>query len=249
MSAAPEAAPAQARAGAVLLAAGSSARMQGVDKTLVPVAGLPLAAHALRAFAASSGIALIVLISGPGNHAALEALAADHGGGKVVAVTPGGARRQDSVARGLAALPPTELVAVHDCARPLVTPAMIARGLALARKHGAAVACGPLPDTIKEISATGVVLRTLDRNRLRAAQTPQVFQRALLQRAHAIAAGAAGAATPTATQAATDDAMLVEALGHAVHLYDSDGPNLKVTVTTDLALVDALLQARTRAGV
>ena len=247
MSATPDAAPTQVHAGAVLLAAGSSARMQGVDKTLVPVAGLPLAAHALRAFAASAGIELIVLISGPGNHAALEALAAEHGGGKVVAVTPGGARRQDSVARGLTALPPTELVAVHDCARPLVTPAMIARGLALARTHGAAVACGPLPDTIKEISATGVVLRTLHRNRLRAAQTPQVFQRALLQRAHA-AAGAAGAATPTA-QAATDDAMLVESLGHAVHLYDSDGPNLKVTVTTDLALVDALLQARTRAGV
>ena len=234
-------APDPARAGAVLLAAGRSARMQGIDKTLAPVAGLPLAAHALRAFAASAEIDLIVLVSGPGNHPALEALAAEHGGGKVVAVTPGGARRQDSVAHGLATLPPTDFVAVHDCARPLVTPSMIARGLALARTHGAAVACGPLPDTVKEMSATGVVLHTLDRDRLRAAQTPQVFQRVLLQRAHD--------AADADDRAATDDAMLVEALSHPVHLYDSGGPNLKVTLTTDLTLVEALLQARTRAGV
>lgn len=233
---------------ALLLAAGRSERMAGQDKTTIPLAGLPLAAHSLRAFAACDAITTIVLVSGPHNHNALLAIAHDHGRGKVIAVVPGGNRRQDSVAKGLAALSadqpqPPDLVAIHDTARPLVTADIIERGLRLAAQHGAAVAAAPLRDTIKAINpdataaADAPVQRTVDRSTLRAAQTPQTFRWSLLQRAHT---------APSHT--VTDDAMLVEALGEPVILYDAGAPNPKVTTPDDLVIVEALLHARTSAA-
>ena len=221
--------------GAILLAAGRSTRMGGLDKMLAPLAGLPVAAHALRAFAACPGISAIVLVCGEGNRTSLEGLAVEHGGGKVTAVVSGGARRRDSVAAGFSALPPIDLVVVHDVARPLVTPSMVARGLELAANHGAAVIAAPLTDTIKEVSeavnGAAPIERTIDRSRLRAAQTPQTFRRELLLRAHA-----------AHDRDATDDAVLVEALGQPVLAYDADGPNLKITTPADLLLAAALLE-------
>ncbi|MEE9277179.1 MAG: 2-C-methyl-D-erythritol 4-phosphate cytidylyltransferase, partial [Dehalococcoidia bacterium] len=227
-------------AGAIIVAAGRSQRMGGADKTLAPLAGLPATAHSLRAFADCAGVDAIVLVSGERNHDALMALAEEYGRGKVVAVVPGGAQRQDSVGEGLAALPPTEIVAVHDAARPLVTVAMIERGLALAEQHGAASAAVPARDTIKETrplpDGTAEVVRTIDRSTLWTVQTPQVFRRDLLARAHA---GAAANGLK-----ATDDAMLVESLGQPVVVYDVEGPNLKLTTPDDLTLAAALLLAR-----
>ncbi len=221
------------RATAILLAAGRSERMSGHDKTLAPLAGLPVAAHSLRAFAACTGIDRIILIGHPGNLDALRALAAEHGGGRVAAVALGGMRRRDSVAAGLARAGDAVLVAVHDAARPLVTPAIIETGLHLAAQHGAAVAAARVADTIKRTDADGRVLETLDRTALWAAQTPQIFQRPLLERAHA----ATGADV-------TDDAMLVEALGAPVVCYASGAPNFKLTTPEDLFLADAVLRAR-----
>ena len=226
------------RAAAILLAAGRGDRMGGLDKALVPLAGLPAAAHAIRAFAACAGIDQIVLVASDTNADALRGLGAAHGGGKVTAVVPGGSRRQDSVAAGLAALSEVELVAVHDVARPLVERATIERGLALAAQHGAAVPAAPVADTIKEAAPDGRVLRTLPRDRLWAAQTPQVFSLALLRRAHA---GGGGATV-------SDDAALVEALGAPVVLYEAPAANLKLTHPSDLLLAGALLAARAGAA-
>jgi 2-C-methyl-D-erythritol 4-phosphate cytidylyltransferase len=223
--------------GAILLAAGRSLRMGGRDKTAADLAGVPVAAHALRAFAACPRIDTIVLVAGPANQALLQDLAAKYGGGKVAAVVPGGARRRDSVASGLAALPDAKLVVVHDAARPLVTGGMIERGIVLATTHGAAIASGPITDTIKQVALDARdparVEYTIDRTRLRAAQTPQSFRRDLLQRAHA-----------TTDDDATDDAALVEALGEPVVLYDAGGPNPKITQPEDLAVIEALLRAQ-----
>lgn len=227
--------------GALLLAAGRSARMGGIDKTTAELAGLPVVAHSLRAFAACEAIEVIVLVATAGNSPLLRELAASHGAGKVTAVVAGGARRRDSVAAGLAALRQADLVVVHDTARPLVTGAMIARGLDLAREHGAAIVAVAVTDTIKQVapeaSDPAPILRTIDRTTLRAAQTPQTFRRDLLLRAHA-----------ASDADATDDATLVEALGERVVLYDAGGPNPKITQPTDLPIIEALLRARPAAA-
>ena len=223
------------RGGAILLAAGRSQRMRGVEKTLTLLGGLPVAAHSLRTFAACPAIDTIVIVSGPANHDSLVPLAAEHGAGKVAEVVPGGPRRQDSVACGLRALPPCDLVAVHDTARPFATRSIIENGLTLAHRHGAAVPALPLRDTVKESDDGRVVTRTLPRDRLWAVQTPQAFARDLLTRAHAAAAAAPDV---------SDDAMLVEALGVPVILYDGAAGNLKITTPEDLEIAEALLATR-----
>lgn len=218
-------------AAAILLAAGRSTRMQGREKTLAQLGGIPLAAHSLRTFAACAAIDTMVLVSSSANYAALAQIAAEHGAGKVCAVVLGGARRQDSVAAGLRMLPPCEFVAVHDIARPFVTSDLIERGLALAAEHGAAVVAAPVYDTVKE-GKDGFVRQTLNREHLWSVQTPQTFRRILLERAHA-----------AARDEVSDDAMLVEALGEAVALYKGSARNLKVTTLEDLAIAEALLKS------
>ncbi len=227
------------RTGAILLAGGRSARMGGTDKTTAALAGLPVVAYSLRAFAACTAIDHIVLVAGPENRDALALLGEEHGGGKVRAIPLGGARRRDSVAAGLAALPDADLVAVHDTARPLVTEAMIRDGVALAAAHGAAIVAAPVTDTIKQIASCdggpngpARIERTIDRGSLRAAQTPQTFRLDLLLRAHA--------ADPTAD--ASDDAALVEALPAPVFLYAAEAPNPKITRPEDLPIIAALLR-------
>ena len=222
---------------AVLLAAGRSQRMDGVDKLWHPLTGpdgrsRPLIAFPLAAFQACAAVRRIVLVVRPETAADAEALVGGEGCDKVVAVVPGGERRRDSVLAGLRALPDCEWVAVHDAARPLVTPELIEAGFAEARPSGAACCAVPIADTVKESDGVGFVRRTLDRARLYLAQTPQVFRYDLLLDAHQNVAGDA-----------TDDAALVEALGVDVNLYKGSPRNLKVTTPDDLALVQAMLTA------
>ena len=217
----------------MLLAAGRSARMGGGDKLLAALAGRPVLAHSLAALAACDEIAHVVVVAGAGNRAAMAQIARLYGGGKVRALAVGGARRQDSVAAGLAALPNVELIAVHDGARPLVEAADFREGARLAREVGAAIAGGPVADTVKRVDASERVVETPPRAELRAAATPQVFRRALLARAH-LAAAAAGVS-------ATDDAALVERLGEPVVVFASRRRNLKITTADDLLLAESLL--------
>ncbi len=150
---------------------------------------------------------------------------------------PGGAERSHSVLAALEAAPPADVVVVHDAARPLVTPELVERCLDVlaAEDCDAAIAAAAVADTIKE-GEGGVVVRTLDRSRLWAVQTPQVFRRAALHRALTEAAGG--------LDAATDDASLVEAAGGTVRLVPAPRWNLKVTTREDLELAELLLRAR-----
>jgi 2-C-methyl-D-erythritol 4-phosphate cytidylyltransferase len=137
------------------------------------------------------------------------------------------------VRAGVEALEGATIVAVHDGARPLVTPDLIAQGVTLARAHGAALCATPARDTIKQVEGDPPVVRaTIDRSGVWLAQTPQVFARDLLLRAHA------------QSIEATDDAALVEALGHEVRVYDGGTWNMKVTSQEDLIVAEALLRAR-----
>ena len=216
--------------GGVIVAAGVGVRMHGADKLFSVVAGRPLLAHAVAAFQSCEDIDRVILVTSEPNLKRGQALMAEEGFEKVIAVCTGGPRRQDSVKCGLSALGPCDLVAVHDGGRPLLRPGLISRGLEAARATGAAVPVVPLADTIKEIDETAAITRTLERSRLVAVQTPQVFRYDLLLRAH-----------DEVTRDVTDDAAMVEALGHAVATFEGSNRNVKITTAEDLMLAEAYL--------
>ena len=217
-------------AAAIVLAAGESRRM-GRDKMLLRIAGRPLLAHTLAAFEACELVDQVVVVLAPSNAPDVLTLLADFA--KVVRTCMGGRRRQDSVRNGLHTLAPREWVVVHDGARPLVTPELIAAGLDAARESGAAAAALPVDETLKETDGQAIVRRTVPREGLWAVQTPQVFRYDLLLRAHNAALGDV-----------TDDCALVEQIGGRVRLYPGLRANLKVTTPEDVAIVEALIRAR-----
>ena len=214
---------------AIIVGGGRSRRMSGRDKLYAPLGGRPVIAATVEAFEAAAAVSAIVLVAAPERVAYCRELAQERGWRKVRAVCAGGASRGHSAVNGLRALQgtPAAYVAVHDAARPFVTPELIARGLAAARRHGAAVPGVACADTIKRVDANERALETLPRDSLRAVQTPQVFDRALLERAYA-------AHEPNAA-AFTDDAAVVEAAGVCVHVFAGDYGNMKITTPTDLA--------------
>lgn len=227
----------------VLLAAGSSQRMGGPDKLTADLDGEPLGALAARVLARMRGVRTVVIVAPPARGRelarALAAPSADHTGRPVdVRCVDGGARRQDSVAAGIAAAPDADWYLVHDAARPLVTQALAEAVLAGARASGAgAVPALPVSDTIKRVDEAERVLETLERGRLRAVQTPQAFAGAVLRRAHR-----------EIHDDVTDDASMVERLGLPVVVVAGDPANLKVTTPGDLELVRALLRERAAAA-
>lgn len=226
-----------ATAGAVALvvAAGVGQRLAGDGpKAFVTLRGEPLLVHAVRAVAACEAVADIVLVVGDEHRRQAQAALRD-AGLSVRAVVAGGGTRTESVSRGLVALDDTRVIAVHDAARPLVTPELIRRTLAALVDPWAAVAPGlPVVDTVKQVGgprAEGVdVLRTVDRRDLWNVQTPQVFSVGTLRRAHAGVRGDA-----------TDDLTLVERAGGRVRLVEGDRRNFKVTFPEDLVMAEALL--------
>ena len=157
-------------------------------------------------------------------------------GGLHAQVVLGGADRQESVCRGLAATnPEADYVAIHDGARPLVTADVIARTLESAQKFGSGVAAVALKDTVKRVDEDSVVVDTPPRDKLRAVQTPQTFEAGLIRKAHA--AYALG-------ERATDDAALAERMGVAVHLTEGDVENIKLTTPEDMLLARQVILKR-----
>jgi len=195
-----------------------------------------LICHTLRAFERCEGVDAVVLIVHPYDREAMEALVSRHAFGKVRAVIEGGVERQESVWKGLLTLPEAvEWVAIHDGARPLVAPDLIARVLAAAEEWGAAIAAVPETDTVKRVEGRWVA-ETLPRKALIRTQTPQVFAKDLILEAFTKAReeGFLG----------TDDASLVERLGYRVAVVDGSPDNLKVTSMQDLWIAETLLGRR-----
>lgn len=217
---------------AIVLAAGAGQRFGG-DKLFAPLAGRPVLWHAIDRIARSRVVDAIIVVAGAHNLAAVRGLVAASGWRKVCAVCQGGARRQDSVRAGLMAAPPSAYVLVHDGARPLVPPALVARGLRAAERWGAATAGLPAVDTVKVVDLDECVRATLDRRVLRLVQTPQVFRRDLLEAAH-----------HQITEDVTDDAAMVERLGQPVVVFAGSRENLKITERADLAWAEVYLMAR-----
>jgi 2-C-methyl-D-erythritol 4-phosphate cytidylyltransferase len=223
------------RAGLVVVAAGTGARLGGsAHKALVPLGGQPLVMHCLTRLAPLDCIGSIVLVGHPADREILAGLVAQlpH----EIRLADGGEHRQDSVEAGLAALDEaTELVLVHDAARPFVPAALIAPLLERAAEVGAAVPTRPVVDTVKETreDADDLCARTIPRERLRLIQTPQAFRRADLARLLQDAR--------RNDCYATDEAGLFEAAGLDVAFVEGSALNFKVTTRDDLEIAEAIL--------
>jgi 2-C-methyl-D-erythritol 4-phosphate cytidylyltransferase len=220
---------------ALVVAAGSGERL-GADrpKAFVVLAGRPLVAWSLDAIA-TAGVPRAVVAVPPGHGAAAEEALAGAGGSFALglALVEGGPTRSESVRNALAAAGEAEAIVVHDAARPLAAPDLFRRTLAALADADAAIAAARVTDTVKEAGPDGVVVRTHDRSRLWAVQTPQAFRTAALRRALDVPAGVLAAAT--------DDAWLVERAGGSVRVVESPPANLKVTTPHDLAIAERLL--------
>jgi 2-C-methyl-D-erythritol 4-phosphate cytidylyltransferase len=214
--------------GVIIVAAGRGERVGGVPKQYRPIAGVPMVLRALRPFVAHPEVLHAVIALPPDDAGSPPAFLSDIAGPALTLVA-GGARRSDSVAAALRALPAEcTVVLVHDAARPFPEPDVIGAVIGEARAGHGAVAAVPVTDTVKEVAAGEPrrVLRTVPRDALWRAQTPQGFPRELLAAAHQ----RAGRAGP----GATDDAALVEQLGAEVRIIPDSPRNVKVTTAEDL---------------
>ena len=211
--------------------------MGGVDKLMEPLDGVPVLARTLTALELARQVDEIVVACREEELPAVSDLCRTYGISKCSKVVRGGENRAHSVLlAALEAAPDAALLAVQDGARPLVTPELIDRVISAAARCGAAAPAVALKDTVKEVRDGGAVERTLDRARLRAVQTPQVFDAALLK---AALQDALEQGIPV-----TDDCSAVERLGKVVFLVEGEEENLKITTPTDLVAAEAILQHR-----
>ena len=226
------------RIGAVIAAAGKADRMGETDKVFALIAGKPLLAWVVEAFEACPLVNDIVIVLNEKNIEQGRTLVDERGYSKVTELCVGGPRRQDSVARGLEQLRWCTWVIIHDGARPCVSRTLIERGLKEARGSGAAIAAVPVTDTVKRVGVDMVVEETPSRESLWVAQTPQVFRWDMITRAY----------REVVKADVTDDAALLEAIGHKVKVYMGSYDNIKVTTPQDLALAELILTQSGRLG-
>lgn len=223
----------------MIAAAGSGERLgAGGPKAFVEVCGRPLLAWSIEALASSSCVSALVVAAPEGAEAEAERVARSAEPGIPLTVVSGGATRSQSVALAMAAVA-GELLLIHDAARPLLGPDLadrVLRRLLADPRADAAIAATPLRDTVKQADGSREVSRTLDREGLWAAQTPQAFRVAALRMAQqrALESGE--------LEGATDEALLIEAAGGRVLLEEAPASNLKVTTREDLAIATALLE-------
>ncbi len=223
----------QEKVGAIIVAAGSSRRMGGVDKVWALLGGRIVLDLVLDVFERCRLINQIVIVVNRQNIERCRSLVTGRGKLKASDVCAGGRRRQDSVAAGLKRLDHCDWVVIHDGARPLLTEDLIYRGVEAAGETGAAVAAVPVTDTIKVAGSDDVVIETPERRNLWAVQTPQVFRFDIISEAYREAQGEV-----------TDDASLVERLGYRVKLYMGSYNNINITTPDDLALAEVLWRRR-----
>ena len=225
------------RCTALVAAAGSSTRMGGGNKLLLPLDGVPVLVRTLTALQQARRVDEIVIAAREEELVEISRLCRTYGITKCAKVVRGGESRAHSVLlAALEAREDSELLAVQDGARPLVTPELIDAVAEAAARTAAAAPAVPVKDTVKAVRADGTVEQTLDRGALRAVQTPQIFESSLLK-----------AALQSAVEGnvpVTDDCSAVERLGKRVYLVEGDEENLKITTPVDLILAEAILQAR-----
>ncbi|MGI8481326.1 MAG: 2-C-methyl-D-erythritol 4-phosphate cytidylyltransferase [Chthoniobacterales bacterium] len=221
---------------AIIVAAGGSQRM-GFDKTFALLNGMPAIAHSLCAFEQCNVVDDVIVVGRADRLREIEEIATQLSIKKISRITAGGNERQDSVRAGLAHLSASaQFVAVHDAARPLITPEQIAHIFSLAQIHLAAAAAKPVTDTLKRADENCFVSDSVERLGVYAMATPQIFSRKLIIDAYdaVVAKGIS----------VTDDVSAVQLLGQKVVLVPTSGWNFKITYPGDLALAELLLAQR-----
>lgn len=218
---------------AIIVAAGKSERMgAGTDKAFLSLGNKPVVAWSLLAFERCPDVDRIVLVVRKEQQVAAKAVARMFGISKLIAIVPGGNKRQESVQAGLAACDvDTRQVVVHDGARPCVTPDVISEVVKLAKRVGAATVGRRMTDTVKRVEKGTAVAGTENREKLWAVQTPQAFQFSVLANAY----------KALGKNEVTDDCQAVELAGETVRIYENRAPNFKITTVEDLQIASALL--------
>lgn len=225
------------KTGVIIVAGGKGTRIGGnVKKQYLTLNGKEILAHTIEAFEKVGVIDEIVLVVGQEDLEYVEtAIVHQYGYQKVTQIVAGGKERKDSVWNGICALKEhTDYIMVHDGARPFIKEKEIRACLEAARKEGAALVAVPVKDTIKQVNTSGMVVGTPERSTLWAVQTPQTFAKSLLVEAHLYGQQEA--------LEATDDAMLVEAIGHGVWVVEGDYTNIKITTPEDLVIGEVFIR-------
>ncbi|MFH2033246.1 MAG: 2-C-methyl-D-erythritol 4-phosphate cytidylyltransferase [Candidatus Margulisiibacteriota bacterium] len=209
-----------------IIAAGGSGKRMGKPKQMLEICGVPVLKRTIDVFKGISSIEKIIVATAKENFDVVRSFD--------VEVVEAGAERQNSVANALATLPDdTDMVIVHDGARPLITKDIIEKAIDEAEKYGAAVVAVKVKDTVKKVKLDGFIDKTIDRDSLWQAQTPQVFKFKLLTRAY-----------ENSKQDVTDDSSLVEALGQKVRIVEGSYENIKITTPEDLVIASNILENR-----
>lgn len=224
----------------MILAAGASTRMDGVDKSFASLAGKPILTYSVELLSGMPEVDKVVVVAAADSKGRVEKTAEPASGGKLAGVVEGGAERQDSARAGLKFLADNvseeSPVLIHDAARPLADAALVRRVLDAVPTADGVVPVIPVNDTIKRVDASGVVEATLYREFLRAVQTPQGFRLGYVLELHERAAAEG--------YYATDDAALVEHYGGRVVTVEGDPANVKITRQLDMEIAEAILGAR-----
>ncbi|WP_078382580.1 2-C-methyl-D-erythritol 4-phosphate cytidylyltransferase [Sutcliffiella halmapala] len=219
----------------IVLAAGQGKRMQaGKNKQFIELEGKPVIIHTLTIFENDPLCDQIKLVINEKEIKIFESLLTTHHISKVSEMVIGGRERQDSVYNGLKTLESTEIVLVHDGARPFIRQAVIHRLVEKARQEGAAIVGVPVKDTIKRVSPNEIVEETVERSNLWSIQTPQAFQYNVLMKAHHKA--------KKEDYMGTDESSLVERINVPVHIVEGDYENIKLTTPEDILIANAILQ-------
>jgi 2-C-methyl-D-erythritol 4-phosphate cytidylyltransferase len=224
----------------IIVAAGDSRRM-GFDKLFATIAGRPVIAHTIHAFDRAACVGEIIVVAREDRHAEIKTIVRDENFKKVRSIIPGGRHRQDSVSAGLDHLEATaRYVAIHDAARPLITAEQIELLFEQCRIHTAASLAEPINDTLKYADAGFFVAGSVDRHQLYAMQTPQIFERQLIEDAYRD--------VYAKNASVTDEVSAVERLGRKVMLVPNKDLNFKITYPRDLALAEFVLAQRIEAA-
>ena len=223
---------------AIIVSAGNSSRMGGINKQFLNICGMPVIAHSIKAFQACNLIDEIVIVTRENDIDEVNEVVKDYCFSKVVAVVVGGETRQLSVLNGIKAVSnDAEYIAIHDGARPLVTQKVIVDTLNCAIEFNAATTGVKVIDTIKIVDENENIIDTPDRAFLRAVQTPQIFNKSLYLNA---------VANVPNSKDFTDDCKLIEAYGHKVKIVDGDYENIKITTPSDIEIVTYYLSKKGR---
>jgi len=221
---------------AIIVAAGDSRRM-GFDKLFAMIAGRPVIAHTIDAFERAGCVDEIIVVTREDRRAEIKTIVRNENFKKVRPIIPGGKHRQDSVRAGLGQLAPdSRYVAIHDAARPLITAEQIESVFEQCRIHAAASLAEPISDTLKYADAEFFVTAPVDRHQLYAMQTPQIFERQLIEDAYR--------AVYAENASVTDEVSAIERLGHMIILIPNKDLNFKITYPRDLALAEFVLKQR-----